>query len=162
MHSKRVTRRAPFPAYRHPLLCPTANCTRTVSVSIPAHTITAGKKYLMFDKNWTTIGCARFVIGADPLPRTRDFLRPLGFSPLGFFFFVSALRSAPVSVFGTFLLCTRRSFAEKCFFFFFDDPVPPRHVRHGASSRKRSAEITLIIFDEIVWQRRLFNGIFRR
>jgi len=65
----------------------------TVFMSIPAHTIIAGKIFHVWQK---------------PDHRVPDLLSPLTLT-LGFFplrFFVGALRSASVSVFGTFL-CTR-------------------------------------------------------
>lgn len=150
MHSKRVTRRAPprrSPSPVAPLRrATTANCTRLYPRRfwrIPL----SREKYLMFGKNRMTTG-ARFVIGANPFPRTGRSapLPPPASLPLGFF--VDALRSAPVSVFGTFLLCMCGSFAEKCAFFSTTQYHASRPSR--ASSRKRSAEITLIIFDEIV------------
>lgn len=98
-----------------PLDCATANCTRLYPCRFRRIPLSR-EKYLMFGKNRTMD--ARFVIGANPLHGTGF---PVPSASLHSAF-LSALRSAPVSVFGTFQLCTCGSFSKKCFFFFFRRP----------------------------------------
>lgn len=150
MHSKRVTRRAPPPDVallpRSPYA---ANCTRLYPCRFRRIPLSRGK-YLMFGKNRTTPPGRPISLSALTLSPGAGFpasclpSRPLSLSLSTRLFCRRALRSAPVSVFGTFLLCTCGGLSLKNVCFFFLRPRrpsttasrPPRARTHANDRRK--------------------------